>query len=216
MPPLLFPWHFFFFFLPPIVSFRSFYQLQKKNVGRCQVRIKFYSTRICVFYGGSGTQMWGTKFLANWFRRHLSLKREERREVRIRRFRKVASMNLPSLADRRAFSPLLKRRVMNVQVIDSGIGNTSSTLMHILHRIQQITQVRRIHHSQLIIAKISVTHTIKWWTGRELGVRLVWMPFQFVMFRVLCISAGRAKWYLQLYRLRDHPLWVCFIPNFIN
>ncbi len=43
------------------------------------------------------------KFLANWFRRHLSLKREERREVRIRRFGKVASMNLPSLADERAF-----------------------------------------------------------------------------------------------------------------
>lgn len=59
MPPLLIP---VCFFSPPLCLFALFISFWRK-MWPCQVRIKFYSTRICVFYGGSRTQMWGTNSL---------------------------------------------------------------------------------------------------------------------------------------------------------
>lgn len=53
MPPLLVPMH----FSPPYCVFFALFISLRRKMWPCQVRIKFYSTRICVFYGGSRTQM---------------------------------------------------------------------------------------------------------------------------------------------------------------
>lgn len=50
-------------FSPPYCVFFALFISFWRKMWPCQVRIKFYSTRICVFYGGSRTQMWGTNSL---------------------------------------------------------------------------------------------------------------------------------------------------------